>query len=389
MKLVKSLLLGSAAGLDRRGRSSGSRSPREGQSGRIREDLLPVRSRVSTTSRALTPASSWVVTCALKSRWAPTRVYTGQHQRRLRCANNRLTQLLHHARSREDLNIDTRTATEYGVVRTFFDATFSWTTGSYGANGASPGCDRCTHRSAAAARLLRLRLRTTRARGTVPAVRSASTTPSSSSPASRWVRRCRSSRRPGPNYPGNNFDGLVGGGGTVTGVNQFTYTADFGQGVYGRVCRRRIRLPTTRLVSSTSALEPDRLRHWRRSACSVLATIGGSRSRTSSLWCVLTRLGVCSRHRSLRMTTTLGYYGATELTGHPDDKWGWAGAAGFVDQEHPDWMLATRSTSRASTPTVRPATTIQDLAGAAGASTDVRWHEPGRRLPERRLRHCA
>ena len=38
-------------------------------------------------------------------------------------------------RSREDFDIDTRTATEYGVVRTFFDATFSWTTDSYGANG--------------------------------------------------------------------------------------------------------------------------------------------------------------------------------------------------------------------------------------------------------------
>ena len=28
-------------------------------------------------------------------------------------------------RSRQDLTLDTRTATEYGVVRTFFDATFS------------------------------------------------------------------------------------------------------------------------------------------------------------------------------------------------------------------------------------------------------------------------
>src|SRR6201999_3341671 len=28
---------------------------------------------------------------------------------------------------------------------------------------------------------------------------------------------------PWQNYPGNNFDGLVGGGGTVTGVAQFTY----------------------------------------------------------------------------------------------------------------------------------------------------------------------
>src|SRR3954464_855129 len=35
-------------------------------------------------------------------------------------------------RSREDLNIDTRTATEYGVVRTFFDATFTWSSNLQG-----------------------------------------------------------------------------------------------------------------------------------------------------------------------------------------------------------------------------------------------------------------
>ena len=32
------------------------------------------------------------------------------------------------ARAREDFNIDTRTATEYGVVRTFFEATFTFDT---------------------------------------------------------------------------------------------------------------------------------------------------------------------------------------------------------------------------------------------------------------------
>src|SRR5262249_35944816 len=51
-------------------------------------------------------------------------------------ANNRLTNYWY-SRSREDLNIDTRTATEYGVVRTFADLTFSWTTGGY--NGAGLG----------------------------------------------------------------------------------------------------------------------------------------------------------------------------------------------------------------------------------------------------------
>ena len=40
---------------------------------------------------------------------------------------------------------------------------------------------------------------------------------------------------PWVNYPGNNFDGLVGGGGTVTGVNQFTYTQEFGNGVSGSI----------------------------------------------------------------------------------------------------------------------------------------------------------
>src|ERR1700753_561289 len=42
-------------------------------------------------------------------------------------------------RSREDLNSDTRTAPEYGVVRTFFDATFTWTTDSYTQSGTVPG----------------------------------------------------------------------------------------------------------------------------------------------------------------------------------------------------------------------------------------------------------
>ena len=54
---------------------------------------------------------------------------------------------------------------------------------------------------------------------------------SSSSPALPSVRRSALS------YPGPAiqvyFDGLVGGGGTITGVNQFTYTAQFGGGWSG------------------------------------------------------------------------------------------------------------------------------------------------------------
>src|SRR5215471_8569176 len=53
-------------------------------------------------------------------------------------ARNRLSNY-YTFRAREDLNIDTRTATEYGVVRTFFDATFSWTTGGYQGTGSGFG----------------------------------------------------------------------------------------------------------------------------------------------------------------------------------------------------------------------------------------------------------
>ena len=80
--------------------------------------------------------------------------------------------------SRGDFNIDTRTATEYGVVRTFFDAVFTWTSGTY----------EYRHQLGYLVR----RVMASRA------VRSASTSRSSSSPVSRWVRRSPSSMRLGP-----------------------------------------------------------------------------------------------------------------------------------------------------------------------------------------------
>ena len=55
--------------------------------------------------------------------------YSGAYSGQLG-AHNRLTNY-YSARSSQNLTVDTRTATEYGVVRTFFDANFSWTTGSY------------------------------------------------------------------------------------------------------------------------------------------------------------------------------------------------------------------------------------------------------------------
>ena len=128
------------------------------------------------------------------------------------------------------MTIDTRTATEYGVVRTFFDATFSWTTGNY-AGTRRYGLVPCT---AAAVGQVGNPSDGGIAGGSVGVYHAfiqfaGFTMGKTISPFDApWV-----------NYPGNNFDGLVGGSGDVTAVNQLTYTAQFGNGVSGSIVAGR------------------------------------------------------------------------------------------------------------------------------------------------------
>ena len=137
MKMVKSLILGSAAGL-------------VAMSGAQAADL-PVKAKAVEYVRicSLYGAGFYYIpgtdTCIKLGGYLRVetaldtnsdlqrRVLRRRAARRTACSN------YYTARSRQDLNIDTRTATEYGVVRTFFDATFSWTTGTYAGNG----CARC------------------------------------------------------------------------------------------------------------------------------------------------------------------------------------------------------------------------------------------------------
>ncbi|MFK4529167.1 hypothetical protein ABIF90_007148 [Bradyrhizobium japonicum] len=125
---------------------------------------------------------------------------------------------------------------------------------------------------------------------------------------------------PWTNYPGNNFDGLVGG--TVTGVNQLTYTADFGEGI----------------TASISAVDPTA--YYQSNLYNVGAGLtslagfgsgnfgandfGGTRApdiqgsfRVDQAW-GLFQASVAAHNNHV------AYNGATEPTGHPGDKWGWA-----------------------------------------------------------------
>ncbi|MCP1830224.1 hypothetical protein J2R76_006924 [Bradyrhizobium sp. USDA 4532] len=125
---------------------------------------------------------------------------------------------------------------------------------------------------------------------------------------------------PWVNYPANNFDGLPGAGGSVTGVNQFSYTAEFGQGI-------------TAAISAQDQVQYNTTNIWNVSGATVagLATgaygandIGGAWSpdlvamvRVDQAW-GLFQASVAAHDNHA------AYYGADETTGHPDDKWGWA-----------------------------------------------------------------
>src|ERR1700760_3762161 len=222
MKMVKSLVLGSAAALVAMGGAQAAD--------------LPVKAKAVEYVRicSLYGAGFYYIpgtdTCIklggylrVETSFNANGLYNGNYSGVQGATGSRL-QNYYFTRSREDLNIDTRTATEYGVVRTFFDATFSWTTDVY--TGGAPGATVYSQLGSTGVSAPNNANAGAIAGGTVGVyyafIQFAGFT---------MGKAISQFSAPWTNYPGNNFDSLVGGGGTVTGVNQFTYTADFGQGV--------------------------------------------------------------------------------------------------------------------------------------------------------------
>ncbi|WP_027518365.1 porin [Bradyrhizobium sp. WSM1417] len=320
MKLVKSLLLGSAAGLLAVGGAQAAD--------------LPVKAKAVEYVKicSLYGAGFYYIpgtdTCIKLGGYLRAEValntnsdFSGQLSGN-NGARNRLTNY-YTMRAREDLNIDTRTATEYGVVRTFFDGVFSWTTGNYQGTGSAAG---------GTAYSSTLALNTS---GATPALVGGSINGNDggTSGGSLGVyyafiqfagftmgKAVSQFDAPWTNYPGNNFDSLVGGSGTVTGVNQFSYTADFGQGVTAAFSAE----------DRAAYYDAGNLNMSGATAGGMIGGaygsngIGGTRSpnlvamvRVDQAW-GLFQASVAAHDNHV------AYYGATEPTGHPDDKWGWA-----------------------------------------------------------------
>jgi len=262
-------------------------------------------------------------------------------------ARNRFTNGLT-TRARETLTVDTRTATEYGVVRTYFEGRFTWTSDSYtgthtgasvysqiGGTGASAPNN--ANAGAVAGGTFGLYNAYIQFAGfTIGKTLSQFSTP--------WH-----------NYPGNNFDGLVGGGGSDAGVNQLSYTAEFGQGISATISAQD---PVANYQAGVNNLSAGGFFGGSDYGGTTAPDIVGM-VRIDQGWGQLQ--GSIAAHDN-----HAAYYGATEPTGHPSDVWGWAAQLGLSVKNIPTGSGDIINISGVYTDGATRYN-IQDLATAYGA----------------------
>ncbi|MGH9700635.1 MAG: porin, partial [Candidatus Acidiferrales bacterium] len=344
MKMIKSLLLGSAAGL-------------VAMSGAQAADL-PLKAKAVEYVRvcSLYGAGFYYIpgsdTCIKLSGYLRVDVIANSNSDNTgntsgtAGAQNRLS-AGYNWRSREDFDIDTRTATEYGVVRTFFDATFTWNSGGYAGNG-STAYDANNPAGTGSGQVAGGSLGVYYAFIQFAGFTMGKAISQFSAP---WTA-----------YPGNSqFDGLVGGGGTVTGVNQFSYTAEFGNGVSGTLSAQD---PTAYYQAGVNNLGvPGAVGYGSSDYASTVAPDLIAMLRVDQAW-GLFQASVAAHDNHA------AYYGAIgEQSGHPDDVWGFAGQLALSIKNIPTGPGDTVNVQGVYTDGATRYN-IQDLAGGnAGANT--------------------
>jgi hypothetical protein len=224
-------------------------------------------------------------------------------------------------RSRMALTVDTRTATEYGVVRTFAQGDFQFTT--LGNNTFNPNTVNMVAPIGSA------NLLDTPGSGYVAVefvfIQFAGFTfgKSASAYASPWH-----------GFPGNNTSNLLGGHDTVTGVNNIQYTAQFGNGVSATiglddpvVFNRTTVANLTLGLGATGALAnayggvhyPDLVGNIRVDQAWGLFQISGALHEVNASYNVLNTTAVPAGATGLAGAAPTGF---SEINGHPDSKVG-------------------------------------------------------------------
>jgi len=212
MKMVKSLILGSAAGL-------------LAMSGAQAADL-PVKAKAVEYVRicSLYGAGFFYIpgtdTCIKLGGYLRADTILGSNNDYgfaggVTGAHNRLSNY-YTSRARFDMTVDTRTATEYGVVRTFADLVFTWTGGGQTGSGTGLTGGATTYDSTT---------------GTIGGASLGLYHAFIQFAGFTFGRTVSIFDTPWQSYPAGGPDTLPGGSNHVTGVNQVAYTAQFGQGM--------------------------------------------------------------------------------------------------------------------------------------------------------------
>ena len=171
---------------------------------------------------------------------------------------------------------------------------------------------------------------------------------SSSSPASPSVSR----RQPTParwnSFPGNISSNLLGGNNTDTGVNNIQYTAQFGNGVsasiglddptvWDRTIVANLSLPLNAVLGACNAYAathaPDIVGNIRVDQAWGLFQISAAAHEVNGSYNVLNTVGAPAGATGLPGAAPTAL---SEISGHPETKWGGSVMAALQYQEHPD-----------------------------------------------------
>jgi len=226
-------------------------------------------------------------------------------------------------RARLALTVDTRTATEYGVVRTFGQGDFTMDT--LGGATFNPSSINATSPVGGTQLLM------TAGGGYVAVemgfIQFAGFT---------FGRSASAFATPWHGYPGNNTSSLLGGHDSVTGVNNIQYTAQFGNGVSGTigldeptVYNRTTVANLTIPLSATGGLAnayagvhaPDVVGNIRIDQAWGLFQISGIAHEVNGSYNVLNTTAVPAGATGLAPAASTNL---SEISGHPDTKWGGA-----------------------------------------------------------------
>jgi hypothetical protein len=285
------------------------------------------------------------------------------------------------SRSRMALTIDTRTATEYGVVRTFGQGDFQFTTqGNSSVNpvgftgspsvGTSTGLLNGPGEGYVAVEMVFLQF----AGFTFGKSSSAYATP--------WN-----------GYPGNNNSFLMGGHDTVTGVNNIQYTAQFGNGVSGTIGlddptvfnRTAVANLTVPLTSTggianvyAGARAPDVVGNIRVDQAWGLFQISAAAHEVSGSYNILNTVPAAPGSVGIAGGAPTAL---SEIGGHPDTKWGGSVMAALQIKNIPtgpgddfkiDVSYAKGDTKNViSTSSASPSFTMFSGTGRAGAYQSI------------------